>query len=81
MVQVGSGGTGETHIILAPFLARRCGFERWSRCLSPFFGGPTGAGVGPQDTLLLRVIEKFRLPMSKKTLALTTSVSSSVRYP
>jgi hypothetical protein len=35
----GSGETGETLHIIAPFLANRAGFERQSRC-------PTGAGVG-----------------------------------
>jgi len=28
----GSGGTGETLLIFAPFLANRAGFERRSRC-------------------------------------------------
>jgi hypothetical protein len=36
----GSGGIGETHIILAPLLENRASFERRNRC-------PTGAGVSP----------------------------------
>jgi hypothetical protein len=54
----GSGGTGETLLILAPFLAKRCGRERrreahpersvgGSRCLSVL-----SLSKGPLETLL-----------------------------
>jgi hypothetical protein len=63
MGQVGSGGTGETHSILAPFLANRAGF----RAAEPL---PAPALLGSAEPVLGRPIGSKNKKRKHKNLLL-----------